>query len=159
TKFARGRYGMVATGSPYATSAAVQMLEAGGNAMDAAAAGHLGPVGGSPANTSLGGRAHDFLRLRGRGVVSLYRPSPHPGAGHPPVPEPDENRTGYAVATVPGTRAARAEMAAKNGRLKGPNVMRPAITLAEQGFKVPPRLAATWARQLEALRSNPGAAQ
>ena len=35
TKFARSHYGMVATGSPYATAAAVQMLEAGGNAMDA----------------------------------------------------------------------------------------------------------------------------
>src|SRR5262249_58155632 len=68
TKFARGRYGMVATGSPYATSAAVQMLEAGGNAMDAAAAGPLALVGGDPANTSLRRRPPTLLPLSARGA-------------------------------------------------------------------------------------------
>src|SRR5262245_765180 len=40
-KFARGQNGMVSTGSPYATAAALRILAAGGNAIDAAVAAHF----------------------------------------------------------------------------------------------------------------------
>src|SRR5215468_4047780 len=132
-KFARNHYGMVATGSPYATAAAVRMLEAGGNAMDAAAAAHLALMVVDPANTSLGGRAQILLRLSDGRVIPIDGATQTP-AGVTPLSRADEDRLGYTVAPVPGK-------------------------LAEQGFKVPPRLAATWARVSEALRSNPGAAQ
>src|SRR5262249_7805844 len=158
TKFARGRYGMVATGSPYATAAAVQMLEAGGNAMDAAAAAHLALMVVDPANTSLGGRTQFWLRLSEGRVIPIDGATQAP-AGITPLPRANEERLGYAVAPVPGNLAALAEMVSKYGKLKWANVLRPAITLAEQGFRVPPRLAATWASAREALRSNPGAAQ
>src|SRR5262245_53562982 len=70
-KFARGRLGMIATGSPYATAAAVRMLEAGGNAIDAAAAAHLALMVVDPANTSLGGRTQILLRLRDGRVIPI----------------------------------------------------------------------------------------
>jgi gamma-glutamyltranspeptidase/glutathione hydrolase len=158
TKFARGRYGMVATSSPYATSAAVQMLEAGGNAMDAAAAAHLALMVVDPANTSLGGRTQILLRLSDGRVIPIDGATQAP-AVITPLSRANEERLGYAVVPVPGNLAALAEMVSKYGKLKWANVLRPAITLAEQGFRVPPRLAATWASAREALRSNPGAAQ
>ena len=157
-KFARNHYGMVATGSPYATAAAVRMLEAGGNAMDAAAAAHLALMVVDPANTSLGGRTQILLRLSDGRVIPIDGATQAP-AGVTPLSRANEDRLGYSVVPVPGNLAALAEMVSKYGKLKWANVLRPAITLAEQGYKVPPRLAATWARAREALRSNPGAAQ
>src|SRR5215510_6377612 len=157
-KFARGRHGMIATGSPYATAAAAQILAAGGNAIDASAAAHLVLMVVDPANTSLGGRTQILLRLRDGRVIPIDGATQIP-AGVTPLSRANEERLGYSVVPVPGNLAALAEMVSKYGKLKWANVLRPAIMLAEQGFRVPPRLAATWASAREALRSNPGAAQ
>src|SRR3990172_6418050 len=64
-KTARGRHGMVAAGTPYATAAGVEILEAGGNAVDAAAAAAcFALMVTDPAMTSLGGRVQMLITLR-----------------------------------------------------------------------------------------------
>src|SRR5262245_13543587 len=151
-KFARGRHGMIATGSPYATAAATQILAAGGNAMDAAAAAHLALMVADPANTSLGGRTQNLLRLRDGRVIPIDGATQTP-AGIAPLSGANDERRGYAVVPIPGNLAALAELVGKYGKLKLADVLQPAIRLAEQGFKVPPRLAATWVRTRETLRS------
>jgi gamma-glutamyltranspeptidase/glutathione hydrolase len=157
-KFARSRHGMIATGSPYATTAAAQILASGGNAMDAAAAAHLALTVVDPANTSLGGRTQILLRLRDGRVIPIDGATQAP-AGITALSGADDERRGYAVVPIPGNLSALAEMVGAYGKLKWADVLQPAIKLAEQGFKVPPRLAATWAKTREALRDNPGAAQ
>lgn len=156
TKFAKSRNGMVATGSSYATEAAVKILESGGNAVDAAAAACLALMVTDPANTSIGGRAQILLRLRDGRVIAID------GATQTPAKvarlSEKEDRQGYAIVPVPGALAALEEMVRKYGRLKFSDVLRPAIELAENGYKVPPRLAATWARTHDALQKNKGAA-
>ena len=156
-KFAKSRNGMVATGSTYATDAAVKVLSQKGNAVDAAAAACLALMVTDPANTSLGGRAQILLRLKDGRVVAID------GATESPASvtklSDKEDRQGYKVAPVPGALAALDLMVRKYGKLKFADVMQPAIELAENGFKVPPRLAATWARTRDVLQKNEGAAQ
>lgn len=158
TKFARGRNGMVATGSPYATAAAVRILEAGGNAIDAAAAAHLALMVADPANASVGGRTQILLRLSDGRVIAIDGATQTPSS-LPRLAGPADNRQGYAVIPVPGNLAALEEMVGKYGRLPLAEVLRPSVDLAETGYKIPARLAATWARTREALSHNPGAAR
>ncbi len=149
---------MVATGSSYATQAAVQILESGGNAIDAAAAAWFALIVTDPANTSLGGRAQILLRLRDSRVVALDGATEAP-AGVPPLRAAGDERVGYAVAPIPGGLAAVATMQRQYGKLRLAAVTQPAIELAENGFVVPPRLAVTWRQTRAALARNPGAAQ
>jgi gamma-glutamyltranspeptidase / glutathione hydrolase len=157
TRFASGQRGMVATGSPEATAAALRILKLGGNAIDAAAAAHLALMVTDPANTSLGGRAQILLSLKDGRVIAID------GATCAPAMvtrlSRNEDRNGYEVAPVPGNLAALDEMVRKYGKLKLSDVLQPSIELAEHGFKVTPRLAAAWARAQESLRENAGAAQ
>ena len=61
---AHSRLGMVATGSPEATEAAVAVLERGGNAIDAAVTAAL-VLGGADADASgLGGASSGFAQSR-----------------------------------------------------------------------------------------------
>ncbi len=149
---------MAATGSSYATAAAVRILAAGGNAVDAAAAAHLTLMVVDPANASLGGRTQILLRLSDGRVIAIDGATQAPSVLPPPALKGDDRRA-YALVPVPGNLAALEEMVAKYGRLRLADILRPAVDLAEQGFRVPGRLAAAWARTREALSRNPGAAR
>lgn len=157
-KFAQSHTGMVATGSSYATQAAVRIMESGGNAIDAAASAWFALIVTDPANTSLGGRAQILLRLRDGRVIALDGATEAP-AGVPPLGGAEDERAGYALAPIPGGLAAVAAMQRQYGKLRLAAVTQPAIELAENGFVVPPRLAATWRQTRAALARNPGAAQ
>lgn len=156
-RFARSRRGMVATGTPQATAAALKILNSGGNAIDAAAAAHLALMVTDPANTSIGGRAQILLSLKDGRVIAIDGATQSPATVTPL--KHDEDRQAYAVAPVPGNLAALDEMVRKYGKLKLSDVLQPSIELAEHGFKVSPRLAVAWSRTRDALRENPGAAQ
>ncbi|REJ78642.1 MAG: hypothetical protein DWQ47_04105 [Acidobacteria bacterium] len=154
--FASSTEGMVATGSTYATSAGVEILEAGGNAVDAAAAACLVLMVTDPANASLGGRAQVIVRLSDGRVITIDGATEAP-AVIPPIAEGDERRSGFQVAPVPGALAALEQMVSKYGKLRFGQVLEPAIRYAKQGFKVPERLASTWERRVEVLSSDEGA--
>jgi gamma-glutamyltranspeptidase / glutathione hydrolase len=157
TRFARGQRGMIATGSPVATAAALKIMKAGGNAVDAAAAAHLALMVADPANTSIGGRAQILLSLKDGRVIAIDGATRAPAVITPL--KGNEDRTGYAVAPVPGGLAALDEMVRNYGKLKLSQILQPAIELAEHGFEVPPRLATAWSRSRKELSENPGAAQ
>lgn len=157
-KIAHSKNGMVSTGSTYATEAAVKILASGGNAVDAAAAACLVLMVTDPANTSLGGRAQILIRLRDGRVIPIDGATESP-ASVPPLSVEKENRSGYQIAPVPGALAALEQMVRKYGNLKFSAVLQPAVELAEKGFRVPPRLAASWERTREVLEKNPGAKQ
>ncbi|CAN5257183.1 gamma-glutamyltransferase [soil metagenome] len=157
-KFTESKNGMAATGSTYATDAAVKIMASGGNAVDAAAAACLVLMVTDPSNTSLGGRAQILIRLSDGRVIAIDGATESPSIV-PALTNDKDDRSGYQITPVPGALAALEQMVGKYGKLKFSKVLEPAIELAEKGFIVPPRLAASWERTREVLAKNPGARQ
>jgi gamma-glutamyltranspeptidase/glutathione hydrolase len=154
--------GVAATSQPLATSAAVDILRSGGNAIDAAvaAAAVLNVV--EPYMTGMGGDMFAILwdaeqkhlvGLDGSGksgskidVDALAR-------------EWDEVPTrGAATVTVPGALAGWNALVETYGDLTLSEVLAPAIRIAEEGFPVTPIIAQDWAGAVETLEANDGAA-
>lgn len=138
--------GMVATSQPLAAQAGLQVLQAGGNAIDAAiAAAALTVV--EPTANGIGGDAFALIwhqeKLHG---LNASGPAPMAisqqaltAAGHKNV-----QKYGALPVTVPGTPSAWAAMAERFGRLPLTRSMAGAIALAEQGFPVSPMVAVAW---------------
>lgn len=151
---------MAATSHPAATLAALDVLRAGGNAMDAAiaAAALQGVV--DPHMTGIGGD-----------VFALYAPAGGPlvafnGSGRAPAAADLDRFAGmdaipdaspHAV-TVPGAVDAWCTLAARYGRLGLPRVLAPAIAAAEDGFTITPRVALDWARYAGRVAAHPASA-
>ena len=66
---------------------------------------------------------------------------------------------GWNSVTVPGAVSAWVELHAKFGRLPFARLFEPAIGYGRNGFLVSPTIAAQWAAQVPALRSQPGFAE
>jgi gamma-glutamyltranspeptidase/glutathione hydrolase len=126
---------MVVTGSPYATEAGVRMLEAGGNAMDAAVAAAFALAVAEPTQSGLGGRSQLIVREASGAVHSID--------GTTQVPRRYDRETapvgehGHAAVGVPGSVAALTRALAEHGSLSLATVMEPAIAWARAGV-VPP---------------------
>jgi gamma-glutamyltranspeptidase / glutathione hydrolase len=155
-KFAEGESGMAATTTPSATRAADDILAAGGNAIDAAAA-HFALMVTDPANASLGGRTQILVRLSDGRMFEIDGATQAPQGVTRSLSLPEGDRHGYAVAPIPGNLAALDLLMRRYGKLPLAEVMRPAIDLAEQGFDVTPGVARTWVATGPQLRKNPGA--
>ena len=146
---ARARRGMVATKDRAATMAGLEMLEEGGNAVDAAVAacfavgvvepassgiagggylvyqvGDQGGVIGFPMRAPLGARP-DMFALTGEPSVGVF--------GWPGVAN-DENLEGYRSIITPGTVAGLCEAHKRYGRLPLKEVVAPSVRLAREGF-------------------------
>ena len=150
--WARG--GMVVASQSDATRAGVEMLEAGGNAVDAAVATAFALGVSQPFSTGLGGGAFILLRLADGSVIALDARETAPAAADAEmyvragVPERASMFGPLAVAT-PGLVAGLALVQERWGTLPLARVMQPAIRLAEQGFAIGPY----HARMLESLRA------
>ncbi|MBU4582076.1 MAG: gamma-glutamyltransferase [Proteobacteria bacterium] len=132
-------HGMVASAHPLASEAGVNILKAGGNAVDAAvaAAFMIGVV--EPYGSGLGGEGMIVLyRADTKTVVAIDYRSTAPAVTNYSKMIP---KMGYAAAAVPGTVAGLSTALEKYGTMKLPRVMAPAILRAEQGFTVSPTLA------------------
>ena len=140
---------MVAAANPLAVEAGLEVLRAGGSAVDAAVAVQavLGLV--EPQSSGIGGgaflvhydaRTGDVITFDGREVAPQgARPDMFLDATGKPLAFPVAVRSGRAVG-VPGA-VAMLEMAHREfGRLPWSRPWQPAIRLAERGFAVSPRL-------------------
>ncbi|CAE6747971.1 gamma-glutamyltransferase family protein [Paraburkholderia nemoris] len=150
------RDGMAATSHPASTLAAVRILEAGGNAMDAAIAACAVQCVVEPGSTGIGGdcfalysrrgsddivgfngsgwapAAASVTTLRSLGVTAIDRHSPH-------------------AVTVPGAVDAWATLARDHGSLPLKQLFASAIKLAREGYAVAPRAASDWGHQAQLL--------
>ena len=148
------RHGMVVSEQALATQAGLQMLQAGGNAVDAAVAvgftlavtlpnaGNLGGGGFMMVHDAARGQDHalDFREMAPLGATrDMYLDA----AGQ--VVDGRSLHTPLAVG-VPGTVAGLTHALQRWGSLPLATVMAPAIRLAEQGYPVSPTLADTLAR-------------
>tara|TARA_R110002110_G_scaffold5945_14_gene30072 strand:+ start:1812 stop:3401 length:1590 start_codon:yes stop_codon:yes gene_type:complete len=141
--------GMCATSQPLAAEAAVSIMRAGGNAVDAAIAASAVLCVVEPYNTGIGGDCFALLSKRGSGdIIGLN------GSGRAPNAISLEKLKAAGVdaltlnsvhsVTVPGAVDAWARLLADHGTMELGRVFEPAIRLAEDGFAVAPRIALEW---------------
>ena len=156
--------GMAATSQPLATLAAVDMLKAGGNAVDAAVTASAVQAVVEPHSTGIGGDcfvlyapagSEEIIALNGSGqapaaaTLEWYRAQ---GFEKIPLQSP------HAV-TVPGAVGAWARLLADHGTKNLDEVLRPAIEYAERGYVVHPCSAHDWGGSVEKLSAQASAAR
>jgi len=153
-KSAHGGKAAIATSNPAATRVGTRVLEAGGNAVDAACAAALVMTVAEPANASVAGRCHIIIRSRDGDALVVD------GATQAPADMPVRpgQPAGVAGIPVPGMLPALG-LAAQKGSWPWADLCVPAIELAEDGFDVPRGLATAWRNQRERLASHPHAAR
>ncbi|WP_028954947.1 gamma-glutamyltransferase [Sulfitobacter sp. 20_GPM-1509m] len=156
----QGKTWMVAAANPHAVQAGADVLAAGGTAADALVAVQtvLGLV--EPQSSGLGGGAFlvwydaasgQLTTLDGRETAPLAAtPKRFLDADGEPLKFYDAVVGGLSVG-VPGTPALLATAQAKWGKGDWAELLQPAITLAQDGFDVSPRLAALVAEDAERL--------
>ncbi len=156
---AYGENGMAATSHPAATLTALDVLRAGGNAVDAAIAAVAVQGVVEPAMTGIGGDCFVLLAPAAGGVVALERL--RPGADWRRAPQRlrelgvrELDRSVHAV-TVPGAVDAWARLLDAYGSKSLDELLRPAIGYAEEGFVVTPRVASDWRDGMETLGRSP----
>ncbi len=155
--------GAVATSQPLATTAALHILQQGGNAFDAAvaAAAVLGVV--EPHMTGMGGDMFMLawsaeesrlvgLDASGRGGSRLDADRLL-AEGHESMPY-----RGATSVTVPGALSGWNAMLERYGTLSLAQALEPGIRIAREGFPVTPIIAEQWQGSVEALAEDPGAA-
>ncbi len=141
--------GMCATSHPLAAKVAIQMLESGGNAVDAAIAGAVLLGICEPQMTGIGGDcfvlftppgSHDVLALNGSGRAPAgLDAAKMRDAGQQSVPA-----HGIESVTIPGAVDAFCRLSADWGKIGLAASLAPAIHYAEAGVPVAPRVAFDW---------------
>lgn len=157
-----GRRAMCATSHPAASLAAVEMLRAGGNAIDAAIAAAAVLAVVEPHMTGIGGDCFALIARSG-----LDRPIALNAAGRAPAAATAQwlatsglariEPTSPHAVTVPGAVDGWTRLLADYGTLPLARLLEPAIHLAEHGFVVAPRVAADWALNEARISHHAGA--
>ena len=152
----------IATAHPLATEAGLAVLEAGGNAFDAAVAVSAALAVVEPYGSGLGGGGFWLLhRVRdGREVMIDGRErAPLDASADMYLDDDGEVITGASIdgplaAGIPGVPAALGHIAEHYGRLPLAISLGPAIVLAREGFPVDPVFRRLAQFRIEALRAN-----
>lgn len=157
-----GVSGMAATSHPQATLAAIEVLRAGGNAVDAAVAAAALLAVIEPTQTGIGGDCFALLKREGQRIVAIN------GSGAAPAAESAERHLGNGVTvldpesahavTVPGAVRTWARLVEDHGTFDWERLLIPAIEAAENGYPVTERLAHDWSRQVAKLSRHAAAA-
>src|ERR1700733_9672986 len=148
--------GMAATSMPIASLTAIEVLRAGGNAVDAAVAA-CGVLGGfEPQSTGLGGDCFCLYAPPGGKVVAVNGSGRSAGAatldllkGEGPTPPADTSPHGV---TIPGAVSGWQLLLAAYGTKGFDELLLPAIHCAEDGFPVHQRVAWDWSMHEDKLR-------
>ncbi|MGK5086179.1 gamma-glutamyltransferase family protein [Bdellovibrionota bacterium FG-2] len=137
----------VVSGTSQATQAGVEILRAGGNAVDAMVAASFALNVTQPYNMGMGGGGFFLLAAPGvkGGPVVLEHREEAPVSAHKkmflapdgkPIPAFPERMTGPNPVGIPGTVAGLYQAHKKHGKLKWARLLAPAIILARQGFPI-----------------------
>lgn len=156
--------GAVGTSQPLATGAALKVLEAGGNAFDAAVAAAAVLNVTEPYMTGIGGDMFVIAwSVEEGGLVGLDA-SGRSGSKTPSAEvfrAAGEDRVPYRgprSVTVPGALSGWDALLERYGTLTLGEALEPAIRIAEEGFPVTPIIARDWQNTVDVLREDEGAA-
>ena len=157
-----GTHGMVAADHRLASQAGVEVLQAGGNAIDAAVATAFTVCVVNPASCGIGGGGFMLIYLaRQQHAVALdYRETAPAAASRDMFVRdgramPELSRRGGLAVAVPGEVAGLAVALRVYGTLPLPIVLVPAIHYARDGFPIEPHLAQEIADMGDTLRRDP----
>ena len=149
---------MIAIAHPLAAEAGRRVLEKGGSAVDAAITAELVLTLVEPQSSGIGGGAFMVHYDASQGLNESYdgretapasaAPDMFIDAAGKPIPWPKAATGGLAVG-VPGALRMLALAHADHGILPWADLFQPAIRLAEDGFKVTPRLSGLLAKDTE----------
>jgi gamma-glutamyltranspeptidase/glutathione hydrolase len=158
------QYGIVAAENPLAAQAGVSILEHGGNAVDAAVAANavMGVV--EPMMNGMGGdlfaivydaKSGKYYGLNASGWAPAGLTIEHlKSKGLVEMPT-----QGIDTVTIPGVVDGWQKLLDRFGRKKFPEVLDPAIRVAENGFAVTEWMAPVWASSVNLLHSTDSASQ
>ncbi|HEX6965443.1 MAG TPA: gamma-glutamyltransferase, partial [Gemmatimonadaceae bacterium] len=153
-------HGMVASANPYASDAGVEMLEHGGNAVDAAVAAAFAIGVVEPMMSGIG--AGGGMLIWRQHADSAQYVDFYATAGADPDTALDHyhgpSDTALAAA-IPGSVAGLLEAQARYGKLPRAVVLAPAIRLAKEGFPVHSLLARVVAEDSAKLSHSAGASR
>lgn len=148
----------VAMPDSYSADVARQILQKGGNAVDAAIAAQFvlavtlpeaGNIGGGGFMLVYKDKQADFIDYREQAPLSAHRDMYLDGEGEV---VPYQSVIGILASGVPGTVAGMWLAHEKYGSLPWTELVQPAVTLAEQGFKVHAKLAESIATHIQRLK-------
>ena len=151
--------GVVSSATPEATAAGVDILERGGNAIDAAVAVALALGVSEPAGSGIAGQTVMLVRPAGADALVINGSTWSPGV----IPEEvsqDQLGYGHTAATVPSTLRVLdlAHRKFGSGKLTWAELLAPAIGIADQGFVVGPFRHRSLSRFAAELTKQPAAA-
>jgi len=127
---------MVTTAVPAASEAAIEILRAGGNAIDAAVAAAWALAVCEPSSSGLGGQTTLLIRFADGKTLVVDGYSQAPAAVSTGRVSGKEQRKGYRACTIPSTPATLEFARKRYGVLPPAKVMEPAIRLAEDGYVI-----------------------
>lgn len=148
--------GMVATSQPLAAQAGIEVMQQGGNAIDAAIATAAALTVVEPTSNGIGGDAFALVWINNE-LHGLNASGPAPekftianvkAAGHEKIPT-----YGVTPITVPGVPAAWAALSKRFGKLTLLETLRPAIRYAEEGYPLTPVLGKYWKRAYDKFKT------
>ena len=150
---AHGRNGMAVSNHPLASAAGLEMLAAGGNAIDAAVAMQftltvvepmmVGLIGGTTCHIRLADGSHRIIEGMSAVPLAGHPTMFKPIAGTPPEVydvERRENQLGPKAVATPGSLLAWTHALRRYGTMSLADVMQPALRHATRGFTVTPYL-------------------
>lgn len=158
------RSGMVASAHPVASQVGVNILKAGGNAVDAAVAVQFALAVVHPSAGNIGGGGFLVLRDKEGKSYSIDFREKAPGKGHADMYLdkagniiPQASTLGRLASGVPGSVDGMAQAHAKYGKLSWKQVLQPAVDIAKNGVVLTEREA----RSLNSIKNdllavNPG---
>ncbi len=160
------RGGAVATAYPPASAAALEMLEKGGNATDAAVAAAFVAAVVGPYHSGIGGGGFALVHDGKSGqtqVLDFREVAPKAATRDMYVKDgkvvPGLSTDGALAVAVPGAVAGYLELLKKHGKLSPSVVLAPAIAAARKGLWVTPRYHSMANGRVECLSKDPEASR
>ena len=154
---------VVATSQPLAAQAGVQMLQQGGNAVDAAIATAIALTVVEPTSNGIGSdgfaivadpaQPHQLIGLNASGRSPAAWDEAYFAKRY--LQRTDMPDRGWDSVTVPGAVSQWVALSHRFGKLDFAQLFTPAIGYARDGFLVSPITAYSWARQIQNLSEKP----
>jgi len=146
---------MAATAHYEATEVAAGVLEASGNAIDAAVAAAFALGVCEPAASGLGGQTMMMIHIAESGqTIALDGSSRAPNRVVPGELTKIERLRGHCATTVPSTPAVLGYALKSYGKLKLADVLGPSVRLAEEGYRITELQHALARREVKHLRAG-----